>query len=98
MRRAAKIDANHGDVVKALRDAGCSVVSLASLGCGIPDLCIATPSGETWLFEVKNKAGKNKGQLNKEQKAFMAAWQGKYAVVQSAQQALEVIEIKTGEA
>ena len=40
MRRAGKIDANQPEIVAALRDAGCSVLSLAQLGGGVPDLLI----------------------------------------------------------
>lgn len=93
MRHRAKTDGNHTEIVKALRAAGCSVISLAQLGAGIPDLCVATPKGETWLVEVKNPKNKGKtGKLNDEQKAFMAAWQGKLAVVESAEQAIEVVQ------
>lgn len=93
MRRAAKVDANHAEIVAALRGAGCSVVSLASVGAGVPDLCVATPRGETWLMECKNPANKTRtGKLNAEQKAFMAAWPGKLAVVESAEQALAIVE------
>jgi hypothetical protein len=87
--RAAKVDANHAAIVKALRDAGWSVISLARLGAGIPDLCVAK-DGQTYLIEVKNRAGKNK--LNAEQKAFAASWRGRYACVESPEQALLVVE------
>lgn len=39
-RRAARVDANHLDIVRALRDVGTSVCSLASVGHGVPDLLI----------------------------------------------------------
>lgn len=76
-------------MVAALRAAGCSVISLAKLGAGIPDLCVATPKAETWLIEVKNP--KTYGKLNDEQKAFMASWQGKMAVVETAEQAIALV-------
>ena len=38
MRRAARTDENHTAIVQALLDAGCSVQSLAAVGCGCPDL------------------------------------------------------------
>lgn len=53
MRRAAKIDANHGEVVEALRSAGCSVQSLAAIGKGCPDLLVGY-HGMWLLFEVKD--------------------------------------------
>ena len=53
MRRAAKVDRNHGDVVQALRSAGCSVQSLATVGRGCPDLLVGY-AGMWLLFEVKD--------------------------------------------
>lgn len=41
-RRAARTDANHTDVVGALRDVGTSVSSLAAVGHGVPDLVVGT--------------------------------------------------------
>ncbi len=42
-RRAARVDRNHGEVVKAARRLGCLVWSTAPLGKGFPDLLIALP-------------------------------------------------------
>ena len=53
MRRAAKVDANHSTIVKALRDVGATVLSLASMGHGCPDLVIGK-DGKNWLVEVKD--------------------------------------------
>lgn len=53
MRRAAKVDSNHGDVVEALRAAGASVQSLAAIGKGCPDLLVGY-RGMWLLFEVKD--------------------------------------------
>ena len=54
MRRAAKIDANQTEIVKALRQVGASVQSLASTGKGCPDLLVGF-RGVNWLLEVKAK-------------------------------------------
>jgi Holliday junction resolvase len=53
MRRAAKVDANHGQVVEALKAAGASVQSLAAIGKGCPDLLVGY-KGMWLLFEVKD--------------------------------------------
>jgi Holliday junction resolvase len=53
MRRAAKVDHNHADVVQALRSAGASVQSLAAIGKGCPDLLVGY-RGMWLLFEVKD--------------------------------------------
>lgn len=94
LRRAAKRDANHPDVVKALRDAGCGVVDLAAVGAGVPDLLVCAP---TWphdsaLVEVKdgNKPPSAR-KLTPEQERFHAAWKGRIHVVTSPDEALAVI-------
>lgn len=53
MRRAAKIDANQTEIVKALRQMGCTVQSLAAVGDGCPDLLVGA-HGVTLLVEVKD--------------------------------------------
>lgn len=53
MRRRAKLDANHGQIVRALELAGCSVQSLAALGGGVPDLLVLC-RGKLSLVEVKD--------------------------------------------
>ena len=55
MRRAAKVDANHGVIVTALRKCGCQVQSLAAVGKGVPDLLVER-AGKLFLLEVKDGA------------------------------------------
>jgi Holliday junction resolvase len=50
---ARKVDRNQAAIVKALRAAGCTVLSLASVGKGCPDLLIGY-GGTTFLIEVKS--------------------------------------------
>ena len=57
MRRAARVDANHAEIVAALRDRGCLVQSLAALGHGVPDLLVGY-RGKLYLIEVKTPRGK----------------------------------------
>ena len=76
MRRAAKIDENQPILVEAFRRLGCSVLSLAAIGKGVPDLLVAT-CGITWLVEVKIPKGKE----NQKQLEFAETWQGCRAVV-----------------
>ena len=56
MRRAARTDSNHLELVKAFRTLGCSVLSLAAVGKGVPDLLVSI-KGITWLVEVKMPKG-----------------------------------------
>jgi hypothetical protein len=53
MRRRARIDANHGEIVKILRLAGATVHSMAEVGEGCPDLLVGY-RGRTVLVEVKD--------------------------------------------
>lgn len=53
MRRVG-LDANHAAIVRALRAAGCSVLSLAELGGGAPDLLVGVRGTANVLLEVKN--------------------------------------------
>ena len=55
MRRAARTDANHAEVVAALIRVGCSVQSTAAIGCGFPVLIVFAPAlGRLVLLEVKD--------------------------------------------
>lgn len=54
MRRAARTDANHREIVAALKRAGCMVIDASRVGGGVPDLCVGIRGRWTWL-EVKRK-------------------------------------------
>lgn len=56
MRRAARVDANHAEIVAALRDRGCLVQSLAALGHGVPDLLVKAPRGKSTADQVRWQA------------------------------------------
>jgi hypothetical protein len=83
MRRAARIDGNHVEVVSALRKIGCSVASLAAVGKGVPDLLVAF-HGVNYLIEVKVPGGK----LTPDQERFFGEWKGQRTVVLGAQEAV----------
>ena len=52
MRRAAKIDLNHTQIVRGIRDCGFPVLDLAGVGGGCPD--IAVPAQGIWrMVEIK---------------------------------------------
>lgn len=96
MRRAAKRDANHPEIVAALRDAGCGVVDLAAIGCGVPDLlvCEATHPHASLLMEVKDGTKPpSERKLTKDQTRFHAEWKGRKCVVTSITEALQAVGI-----
>lgn len=70
-RMRAKVDRNHGEIVAAFRKAGWSVLSLASVGRGCPDLLVAHPSeSDLRLIEIKAP----KGRLTADQLRFQQAF------------------------
>jgi Holliday junction resolvase len=68
----ARIDTNHKEIVAALRQAGATVVSMASLKHGTPDILVGY-AGETILMEIKKDA---KAKFTPDQLKFMADWKG----------------------
>ena len=68
----ARIDTNHKEIVKALREAGATVVSLASMKHGCPDLLVGY-AGETLLMEIKRDS---KSRFTPDQLDFMGKWKG----------------------
>jgi len=86
--RAARVDANQGEIVAALRKVGCSVLSLARLGNGAPDILLGY-KGKNVLLEIKRA----KGKLNDQQQEFKDEWRGELCVVRSVDEALLVLGI-----
>tara|TARA_R100001086_G_scaffold77598_1_gene37654 strand:+ start:181 stop:516 length:336 start_codon:yes stop_codon:yes gene_type:complete len=77
MRLRARVDDNQQQIVRVLRQyPDCTVVSLASVGRGTPDLLLGT-RGQTFLLELKSKGGK----LNEAQVKWHGAWCGNPVVV-----------------
>ena len=88
MRRDAKIDLNQPAIVDALRKVGVSVVSLASIGQGCPDL-VAAKGDKCWLIEVKGP----KGKLTKDQERFILNWAGVVHIVRTVDDALKLVGV-----
>ena len=83
-----RLDANHGDVAKALLSIGCSVQSLAAVGLGCPDL-ISAKDGVNVLFEVKDGSKPpSERKLTKDERAFSGRWKGPLFTVESAEEAV----------
>jgi len=93
--RAARVDANHGEIVAALREIGASVLDLSAVGKGAPDLAVGF-RGRNWLVECKDgKKSASRRVLTPAQVEFKATWRGQWAVVNSAEQAIELVS-RTG--
>jgi len=68
----ARIDSNHTEIVAALRQAGATVVSLAAMKHGIPDILVGY-NGETILMEIKKDS---KAKFTPDQLEFIGKWKG----------------------
>ncbi len=88
MRRAPRTDGNQPEIVAALRKAGWTVMIISGAGENRPDLIIAK-AGETWALEIKNPRGYNR--VSKGQAEWQATWEGKCAVVRSAEEAIAIV-------
>jgi Holliday junction resolvase len=88
----ARIDTNHKEIVKALRDAGASVLSLASMRHGCPDILVGY-GNVTMLMEIKKD---EKAKFTPDQLDFIAKWKGgpvcRVDSVESALRALGIIQ------
>ena len=74
MRRDARTDANHAEVVKAFRSMGCLVLSLAPIGRDVPDLLVKC-NGRLCLVEVKDgKKPPSSRRMSIGQQAFADEW------------------------
>ena len=91
MRRAAKVDDNQEQLVYELRRLGYSVQSIATVGKGCPDLVVGS-KGRNFLFEVKDPAKWPSARaLTKDEVEWHTFWKGQVAVVQTTEEALEVM-------
>lgn len=91
--RAARIDANQPEIVKALRAAGCTVEHLHQVGRGCPDLLCAV-GNQVFLIEVKDGAKPPSAQkLTPDQVIWHAEWKADVHVVNSVDGAIQVAAI-----
>jgi len=89
---AQAVDRNQREIVKALEDHFCDV---RFINCPA-DLLVGF-RGKNFLLEVKvpKSKGEKGGELTDEQKKFIAAWRGHYAVVQTVDEALQAVGLKS---
>jgi hypothetical protein len=92
MRYAARIDANQEQIVSALRAHG-ATVRIVTQGNGLPDLLVGY-KGFTLLLEVKdgNKVPSARKLTPAEQKFFDEWTGGMLAIVNSADEAIEILK------
>jgi hypothetical protein len=87
-RYAKRRDANEPEIVDALEAAGCTVERLDT-----PADLLVGKGARNFLIEVKAPGGRP----TKSQKEFFARWKGQARIVETAEEALEVVrECYTG--
>lgn len=88
MRRAARLDSNHPNVVKALRSAGMTVQSLAAVGQGVPDLLVGW-RGLNLVMELKDGAKPPSAQaLTADETKWHESWGGHVVIVRDSDEAV----------
>lgn len=82
-----KIDLHQQKIVKELREEGFKVLSLATLGKGVPDLLIMS-EGILMLVEIKT----DKNKLTPQQITFFENWQGIVCIARSTKEIIEAFK------
>lgn len=91
MRRAAKVDANHGHIVAALRAAGAAVTDTSAVGQGFPDIVVSF-RGWWYLLEIKDGMKRPSARrLTEAQVRWRSVQHAEAPVVASVDEALRAI-------
>jgi hypothetical protein len=91
--KRAKVDDNQREIVRALRDAGASILHLHRVGGGCPDLAVGF-RWATYLLEVKDGSKPPSAQkLTPAQSDWFRDWRGHAVVVNSPEAALAAIGV-----
>ena len=89
MRRRKRSDKNQKKIVEHLRQIGASVQDLSDVGGGVPDILVGF-KGKNYLLEIKNPESKSYG-LTENQVLWHDSWNGKVSIVNTLEEALNVI-------
>jgi len=93
MRKRGRVDGNQAEIVRALRQYGATVESLANEGGGVPDLLVGI-QGRNLLMDVKDgKAKPSQQRLTADEKEWHANWRGSVWTVRSVAEALAAVSI-----
>ncbi len=91
-RRFGKRDRHHREIMAALRQIGCSVISLADLGQGCPDILVGHAGRTYGPYEIKSPGGK----LTSSELDFWQTWRGGGKIIYTAEDVLEDMEMLAG--
>ena len=84
MKKHGRVDANQSEIVGFLRAIpGVTVISLASLGGGVPDIMVGR-NGRNYMFEIKDpEKPPSQRKLTKAQKDFHLLWRGQVSIAET---------------
>ena len=92
MRRRARVDANQRQIVQALRAIGATVEPLHFVGRGFPDVLVGY-RGVNLLLEIKDgEKPPSARHLTPDEQEWHAKWRGQVAVVESVEEAIELVQ------
>lgn len=88
-------DANHADVIKAVKGIGASVLDLADLGGGCPDVLVGF-RGVNLLLEIKDgRKSPSARKLTPAEQKFFRDWRGTVYIVFSPEDAINIVNQMT---
>jgi hypothetical protein len=91
LRLRARTDSNHGGIIKALRQHGMKVQSLAQIGNGVPDLLVGF-RGCNVLLEIKDgDKVPSKQILTDAERSWITTWSGQVSVVTNWEEAVNAV-------
>jgi hypothetical protein len=83
MRRAARVDGNHAQVMAAFRKMGCTVEDTSRLGSGFPD-CVVSRWQKTIFVEIKDGSlPPSARKLTPDEIRFKRETKGVYCIVEN---------------
>jgi len=89
--RAAKVDANHGEIVETLRALGASVQSLATVGDGCPDILVGW-RGRNTVLEIKDgDKPPSARKLTPREQRWSDEWKGQVMTVMNVMDAVVLV-------
>ena len=93
MRRAHRLDSNHAELVKAFEKLGCSVLSLAGIGSGCPDICVGF-AGLQIMCELKDGSRPPSARkLTEDEERFRMNWKGGYRLVENLDHVQDTVNV-----
>lgn len=91
-----KVDANHAEIVQALRRLGCSVADTHTLGRGYPDMLAGIGGRHNLMIEVKCGP---RWKLTPDEEQFHRTWKGSpIRIVTSVEDAIALVREVWGNA